>query len=79
VSKKVEVKKMVKIINEARDKEILTYLKDHTYKQTQEHFSISAQQVARVKKRNIANVPEAQPEPTPQPSAPQPELELPAV
>lgn len=70
---------MVKIIDASKDLEIMNYLKEHTYVQTQSFFNISAQQIARVKKRNITNVPEAQPEPAPQPPAPQPEPEFPGV
>lgn len=43
---------MPRKINKIRDLEILSYLENHTYKETTEFFSISEMQISRIKKRN---------------------------
>lgn len=47
---------MVRVINPAKDQEIMAFLKDHTYLDTQKQFNISAMQISRIKKRN-ENIP----------------------
>ena len=54
--------KMPKQINYQKDKEVLDYLKEHTYKETAAYFQTSEKQISRMKARS-QSVPSLIPEP----------------